>query len=66
VITSAVRPLVDDVTVRQTGRLAFELSRLVDERIKDHQQKVFDAAARMTAQELTALPAIEVTAEPSQ
>ncbi|WP_410670280.1 hypothetical protein [Amycolatopsis sp. cmx-4-68] len=62
VITSAPRPLVDDVTVRQTGRLAFELSRLVDERIKDHQQKVFAAAARMTAEQLGALPAIEVTA----
>jgi hypothetical protein len=66
VITSAVRPVVDDVTVRQTGRLAFELSRLVDERIKDHQQKVFEAASRMTPQQLTALPAIEVAAEPSQ
>jgi hypothetical protein len=66
VITSAVQPLVDDVTVRQTGRLAFELSRLVDERIKDHQQKVFTAAERMTADQLAALPTIEVAAEPSQ
>jgi hypothetical protein len=65
VITSAVRPLVDDVTVRQTGRLAFELSRLVDERIKEHQQTVFTAAERMTAEQLAALPAIEVAAEPA-
>ena len=63
VITSAARPLVDDVTVRQTGRLAFELSRLVDERIKEHQQKVFEAAARMTSAQLGALPAIEVADE---
>jgi hypothetical protein len=60
VITSAVRPLVDDVTVRQTGRLAFELSRLVDERIKDHQAKVFEAASKLTSAQLAALPAIEV------
>lgn len=62
VITSAVRPLVDDVTVRQTGRLAFELSRLVDERIKEHQAKVFEAASKLTPAQLAALPAIEVTA----
>lgn len=61
VITSVVRPLVDDVTVRQTGRLAFALSALVDARIKEHQQKVFTAASRMTATQLAALPAIEVT-----
>lgn len=63
VITSALRPLVDDVTVRQTGRLAFELSRVVDERIKEHQAKVFEAAARLTSAQLSALPAIEVTEE---
>jgi hypothetical protein len=63
VITSAVRPLVDDVTVRQTGRLAFELSRLVDERIKDHQAKVFEAASKLTSTQLEALPAIEVESQ---
>ncbi|MCR6482429.1 hypothetical protein M8542_06350 [Amycolatopsis sp. OK19-0408] len=63
VITSAPRPLVDDVTVRQTGRLAFELSRLVDERIKAHQEKVFEAAARLSPKQLGALPTIEVSAE---
>ncbi|WP_284749704.1 hypothetical protein [Amycolatopsis sp. RTGN1] len=63
VITSAVRPLVDDVTVRQTGRLAFELSRLVDERIKEHQGKVFEAASKLTSAQLAALPAIEVESQ---
>lgn len=63
VITSAVHPLVDDVTVRQTGRLAFELSRLVDARIKEHQEKVFTAASRQTPAQLSALPAIEVTSQ---
>ncbi|GLY36870.1 hypothetical protein Amsp01_028940 [Amycolatopsis sp. NBRC 101858] len=63
VITSAVQPLVDDVTVRQTGRLAFELSRLVDERIKEHQAKVFEAASKLTAAQLAKLPAIEVESQ---
>ncbi|NBH12226.1 hypothetical protein [Amycolatopsis sp. SID8362] len=63
VITSARRPLVDDVTVRQTGRLVFELSRLVDERIKEHQRKVFEAAAKLTPAQLAALPAIEVASQ---
>ncbi|MEV7037615.1 hypothetical protein [Amycolatopsis sp. NPDC051061] len=63
VITSAVQPLVDDVTVRQTGRLAFELSRLVDERIKEHQAKVFEAASKLTPAQLAALPDIEVASQ---
>lgn len=63
VITSAVQPLVDDVTVRQTGRLAFELSRLVDERIKEHQAKVFEAASKLSAAQLAKLPAIEVESQ---
>jgi hypothetical protein len=62
VVTSTGRPLVDEVTVRQTGRLAFELSRLVDERIEGCQRKVFEAAARMTAAQLAALPVVEVDA----
>ena len=62
VITSVVRPLVDDVTVRQTGRLAFELSRVLDERIKQHQQKVFAAVEQMPVETLSSLPAIEVAA----
>lgn len=63
VITSAVRPLVDDVTVRQTGRLVFELSRLVDERIKEHQATVFETASKLTSAQLAALPAIEVASQ---
>jgi hypothetical protein len=64
VITSVPHPLVDEVTVRQTGRLAFELSRLLDERIKEHQKKVFAGVEEMSAEQLGALPAIEVTAAP--
>jgi len=62
VITSAIQPQVDDTTVAQTGRLAFELSRVLDDRIKEQQQTVFAAAQQMTAKSLAALPTIEVTA----
>jgi len=61
VITSAVQPQVDDTTVAQTGRLAFELSRVLDDRIKEQQQTVFAAAQQLTAKSLAALPTIEVT-----
>jgi hypothetical protein len=60
VITSAARPLVDDLTVRQTGRLVLALSELVDERIKQHQEKVFAAVEKLPADQFAALPAIEV------
>ena len=42
VITSARQPLVDDVTVRQTGAIAFALSSLVDDRIAAQQQTVYE------------------------
>ncbi|MFI5610886.1 hypothetical protein [Amycolatopsis sp. NPDC051903] len=61
VITSVVNPVVDDVTVRQTGRLAFELSKLLDERIKEHQKKVFAAVEELPRAKLDELPAIEIT-----
>ena len=41
-ITSARQPLVDDLTVRQTGAIAYALSGLVNERIEAEQQQVFD------------------------
>jgi hypothetical protein len=60
VITSASRPQVDETTVRQTGRLAFELSRVLDDRIKLHQKTVFAAAQEMPPEALNSLTAIEV------
>lgn len=60
VITSVVRGQVDEATVRQTGRLAFELSKLVDARIATHQKSVFTAVEDMTAAALNTLPPIEV------
>lgn len=59
-VTSVRQPLVDEVTVRQTGALAYALLRVVDERIGTQQQLVFDAAGTMTALQLDRLPEVEV------
>ncbi|HEY6746556.1 MAG TPA: hypothetical protein VI357_12670 [Mycobacteriales bacterium] len=59
-VTSVRQPQVDEVTVRQTGALAYALLRLVDERIGEQQQRVFDAAGAMTALQLDRLPEVEV------
>jgi hypothetical protein len=60
VITSIIQPQVDETTVRQTGRLAFELSRLVDDRIKTQQKTVFTAAQALSPDNLNELTPIEV------
>jgi hypothetical protein len=59
-VTSVRQPLVDEVTVRQTGALAYALMRLVDERIGIQQGKVFTAAGTLTALQLDRLPEVEV------
>ena len=59
-VTSIRQPLVDEVTVRQTGALAYALLRLLDTRIDDHQRKVFTAAGALTTPQLDALPEVEV------
>jgi hypothetical protein len=60
VITSSTRPQLDEVTVRQTGRLAFELGKVVNERMKAHQQKVFTLAARLSIKDFDELDPINV------
>ncbi|OZM72262.1 hypothetical protein CFN78_14675 [Amycolatopsis antarctica] len=60
VITSAMRPLVDDTTVRQTGRVAYALSVLVDERITAQQETVLAAARELSDRDLGELVPIEV------
>jgi len=60
VITSAARPQVDETTARQTGRLAFELSRVLDERIKVQQKTVFTAARKMSPEAFEDLTPIDV------
>ena len=59
-ITSVEQAVLDDVTVRQTGALAFELSRLVDKRINEQQQRVLTAARALPAADLAALPLIDL------
>lgn len=59
-ITSARQPLVDDVTVRQTGAVAYALSGLVDERIAAQQQRVFGEVKDRPAAELARLPRLDV------
>jgi hypothetical protein len=65
VITSSSRERLDEITVQQTGRLAYELSRVVDERMTAQQQVVLTAAQALSAAELGALPLIEVVAPTS-
>jgi hypothetical protein len=59
-VTAIPQPRLDDVTVRQTGALAYELSKLVDRRITEHQERVLAAAEALSAAELDRLPVIEV------
>jgi hypothetical protein len=59
-LTSTRSAFVDEVTVRQTGAVAYELSRLVDERITELQQKVFGAARELSSSELDRLPLLDI------
>ncbi|WP_163509094.1 hypothetical protein [Fodinicola acaciae] len=65
VVTSIPRPTVDETTVRQTGRLAYELSVVVDNRIKEQTEKVFDGARQLTAKEFAKLSPIDVDWSPT-
>ena len=59
-VTGLRQPLPDDVTVRQTGALAYALLHLVDERIGAQQRRVFAAAGAMSQAELDRLPEVDV------
>jgi len=59
-ITSALQPLVDDVTVRQTGAIAYGLSELVNGRIAALQEKVFGELKVMSAAELDKLSTLDI------
>jgi hypothetical protein len=65
VVTSIVRPALDETTVRQTGRLAFELSSLVDKRIKQRQEAVFAQARTLSSAEFDRLDPIDVDWSPA-
>ncbi len=59
-ITSAQQPLVDDVTVRQTGAIAYALSELVNGRITAQQEKVFGEVKAMPSAELDKLSRLDI------
>lgn len=59
-ITSTPRPMLDDVTVKQTGALAYELSKLVDERMTQRQERVRASVGDMAVMELERLPRIDL------
>ena len=62
-VTSSKQPTLDDLTVRQTGAIAFELTRIVDRRIAEHQDAVFSELGTMTKSELDRLQLVEVATE---
>ncbi len=59
-ITSRRQPLVDDVTVRQTGAIAYALSALVDARITVAQAKLFEDVKATPRSELDELEVLDV------
>jgi hypothetical protein len=60
-VTSVRQPRPDEVTVRQTGALAYALLRLVDTRITAAQQTLFTAAAAMPSAALDRLPEVRLS-----
>ena len=60
-VTSTPQPELDDTTVRQTGQLAVELGRIVDERLSTRQQALYESARSMSPQDLASLPRIQVS-----
>lgn len=57
-VASNRSPGVDEVSVRQTGAIAYALSRMVDERITAQQGVVFKAVAAMARPALDKLPVL--------
>jgi hypothetical protein len=60
-VTSVRQPLPDEVTIRQTGALAYALLRTVDGRVTARQENLFTAAAAMPAADLDRLPEVRIT-----
>ncbi len=60
VVTSVPHPQVDEATVRQTGRIAFELGQLVDRRIQDKQKALFTEVQELSAERLNELEPLAV------
>jgi len=62
-VTSARQPLVDSLTVKQTGAIAFALSALVNNRISAQQEKVMAEVKDTPKPDLDKLPRLDI-AEP--
>ncbi|HVH22231.1 MAG TPA: hypothetical protein VNA11_07225 [Pseudonocardia sp.] len=60
-VVSTPRPLVDDVTVRLLGRVAYALSGLLDARMQDSQAQVLAAAGELSPVELGRLPLVHLS-----
>jgi hypothetical protein len=60
-ITSVRQPLVDDLTVRQTGAIAYALSGLVDGRVAARQEQIFKELKGMSAADLDKLARLDVS-----
>ncbi len=61
-ITSARQPLVDELTVRQTGAIAYALSGIVNERIESRQRQLFEQLQDKSRVYLDSLDVLEVAA----
>jgi hypothetical protein len=59
-ITSNPEPIPDEQTVRQTGAIAYALSKLIDERVSERQKALLATAQAMSRDELDELPRIQV------
>jgi hypothetical protein len=62
-ITSVRQPLVDDLTVRQTGAIAYALSGLVDGRVASRQEQILKELKGMSAADLGKLAKLDVSRE---
>ena len=59
-VVSTPRPLVDDITVRLLGRVAYALSGLLDARMQAAQARVLEAAGTLSPTELSRLPLLHL------
>ena len=64
-VVSTPRPLVDDITVRLLGRVAYALSGLLDARMQEAQAGVLAAAGKLGPTELSRLPLLHLSGSPT-
>jgi hypothetical protein len=64
-VVSTPRPLVDDITVRLLGRVAYALSGLLDGRMQDTQARVLEAAGTLTPVQLSRMPLLHLSDSPT-